>query len=355
MERGFGMRSAWALRAIVVFALSGAALSAPAATAADRAAVDYELAHTVALGAPGSQDYLTFDPTSSRLFMSHATKVVVIDAKTHAIVGTIGPFHDTHGIALVTALGKGYADSGDDGVVKVFNLSDLKITQTIKVSPDADGMAFDPHTGLVLVVAGDAHNLTTIDPAHDAVAKVIDLGGKPEFLAIDGAGKAYVNLMDLNKIAKVDIASGKVEATWPLVNCTTPKGLAYDAKTHRLFSGCASGRMAVVDAADGRAVANLPIGVGSDGIAVDAQRGLAFSSNGEGTLTVVKHEDGDAYSVVRTIPSFFGGRTMTLDPARGTLFVAYDTLKREPVKKGEPPAIRFGFEGTGLAIFEPRF
>jgi DNA-binding beta-propeller fold protein YncE len=337
-------------------AASVLALAAAApALAAERASVDYELAHIAPLGAPGSQDYLTFDPATDRVFVAHATKVAVIDARTHAVVGAIGPFHDSHGIAIVTALGKGYADSGDDGVVKVFNLSDLAIVKTIKVSPDADGMAFDPHTGLVLVVAGDSHNLTAIDPARDTVAKVIDLGGKPEFLAVDGRGKAYVNLMDLNKIAKVDLVSGKVEAAWPLQNCTTPKGLAYDPRTHRLFSGCASGRMAVVDAADGHAVANLPIGVGSDGVAVDAERGLAFSSNGEGTLTVVRHEGGDRYSVARTVPTFFGGRTMTVDPATGTLFVAYDTLKRELHKKGAPPALRFDFDATAVAILEPRF
>ncbi|HEX5264607.1 MAG TPA: YncE family protein [Phenylobacterium sp.] len=321
---------------------------------AARAVADYELTAHVPLGAPGAQDYLTFDAGSGLLYIAQGTRVTVFDTHAKAVVGSIGPFHDTHGVAVVPALGKGFADSGDDGVVKVFNLKDRKITGSIKVSEDADGMVFDAHTGLVLVVAGDAHNLTTIDPANEKVAKAIDLGGKPEFLALAPGGKIYINLADVGKIAKVDIASGKVETTWSLASCKTPRGLAYDAKTNRLFSGCANGRLIVVDARDGRILGDLPIGAGSDGVAVDTARGLAFSSNGEGTLSVIKATGPETYGIVRTIPTFFGGRNMTIDPASGALYVAHPNLKREPPPK-DSKVPGFSIDGVELAVFEPRF
>jgi len=326
------------------------------AVAAAPSSVDYELTHRIALAAPGSQDYLTYEPGAHRLYVAHGPQVQVIDTQTGALVGAVGPFNDTHGIAIVSSAGKGYADSGDDGVVKVFDLATLKVKSVIKVSPDADGMVYDQATQRVLIVAGDPHDLTMIDVATDKVARVIALPGKPEFLALDGAGKVYINLMDLSQIAKVDIASGRVEASWPLTNCKTPKGLAFDAATNRLFSGCANGRMAVVDVSTGQTVANLPIGVGSDGVAVDSARGLAFSSNGEGTLTVIKRDAEDHYSVARTVPTFFGARTMSIDPKSGTLFIAHPVLKRDaPPKPGAPAPLKFTPDTLDLAVFEPRF
>jgi DNA-binding beta-propeller fold protein YncE len=314
-------------------------------------AVDYEFSGDISLGAPGFQDYLTFDPAQRRLYVSHADRVTVVDTRTKSVVGTVGPFHDSHGVAIVTRLGKGYADSGDDGMVKVFSLADLRVLKQIKVSPDADGMAYDARTGSVLVVAGDSKNLTVIDPASDTVKKAIALPGKPEFFAIDGAGKAYVNLADVGAIAKVDIASGRVEGTWPLAGCKAPHGVAYDPATHRLFSGCANSRLIVVDAKDGRNLASLPIGSGSDAIAVDPRRGLVFSSNTD-TMTVIREQGGDRYGVARTIPTFFGGRNMTLDPVSGTLFVAHGHMVLKS-SLADLLNLRFGWDGVNVAVFRP--
>ncbi len=320
--------------------------------AAGRAAVDYEYTADVTLGAPGFHDYLTFDPTAARLYVSHYDRVTVIDTRTKTVVGSITPLHDSHGVAIVPGLHKGYADSGEDAIVKVFSLDGLTIQKEIKVSPDADGMVFDAHTGSVLVVAGDSRNLTVIDPRTDTVARTVDLPGKPEFLAVDGEGAAYLNLADLGSIAKVDIAGGKLLATWPLAGCKAPHGLAYDPRSRRLFSGCANGRMVVVDPANGRNLASLPIGSNSDGVAVDSARGLVFSANVD-SLTVIKEGAADHDAVARTIPTFFGGRNMAVDPISGTLFVAYGhmTLKGG---LGDLLNLRFGWDGVDVAVFAPR-
>ena len=256
-------------------------------------------------------------------------------------------------MAIVPKLGKGYADSGDDAVVKVFNLSDLKIIKQIKVSVDADGMIFDEYTNTVLVVAGDSKNLTVINPADDTVTRTVALPGKPEFFAVDGAGNAYINMADTASVVKVNIKSGTVEATWPLQNCKAPHGLAYDKPSNRLFSGCANSRLVVVDPSDGRNVANLPIGSNSDAVSVDSQRRLVFSSNGPGTLTAISIAPNDQFAVVRTIPTFFGGRNMTLDPNSGELFVTHGHMKVLGSMK-DVLNLKFGWDGIEVATFQPR-
>jgi sugar lactone lactonase YvrE len=277
----------------------------------------------------------------------------VVDTATRKAVGAVRPLKFSHGIAIVPKLGKGYADSGDDSVVAVFDLKSLQISKQIKVSEDPDGMVYDEHTGSVLIVAGDAKNLTVINPVDDTVTRTINLPGKPEFLALDETGHVYVNIVDNAAIAKVDIANGKVEAAWPLKDCQAPHGLAYDAQSNRLFSGCANGHMVVVDAANGRNVANLAIGMMSDSVSIDTRRRLVFTANGPGTLTAVRVGADDHYTIARTLPTFFGGRAMTLDPATGTLFVTHGHMKIMGSKK-DVLHLRFAWDGIEVATFEPR-
>jgi outer membrane protein assembly factor BamB len=348
MHKSRYRRVGQALGVLAVLAL-GRSVAAHAESAAVPK-IDYIFTGQISLGAPASNDYLAFDPVNRRLYVAHFDQVTVVDVAKRTIVGSVGPIKDSHGIALVPKLGKGYASSGDDGVLKVFNLSDLKIIKQIKVSPDADGVLYDEHTGSILVVAGDSKNLTVIDPTNDTVARTVTLPGTPEFLAIDGAGKVYVNIADIASLSKVDIASGTVEATWPLQNCKDPHGLAYDAPSNHLFSGCSNSRLVVVDASDGRNLANLPIGSYSDSIAVDSHRRLAFASNGPGTLTAISIESN---SVVQTVPTFFGGRNMTIDPGTGALFVSHGHMKIVGSTK-DPLNLRFGWDGIDIATFEPR-
>ncbi len=315
--------------------------------------VDYEFTGDISLGAPNFNDYLTFDAASRRLYVSHVDRVTVVDVGSRTVVGSVAPLKDSHGMAIVPKLGKGYADSGDDAVVKVFNLSDLKIIKQIKVSVDADGMIFDEYTNTVLVVAGDSKNLTVINPADDTVTHTVTLPGKPEFFAVDGAGNVYINMADTASVVKVNIKAGTVEATWSLQNCKAPHGLAYDKPSNRLFSGCANSRLVVVDPSDGRNVANLPIGSNSDAVSVDSQRRLVFSSNGPGTLTAISIAPNDQFAVVRTIPTFFGGRNMTLDPNSGELFVTHGHMKvLSPMK--DVLSLKFGWDGIEVATFQPR-
>lgn len=317
-----------------------------------RPTIDYRFTGEVPLGAPGWWDYLTYDPSSKRLYASHADRISVFDVAHQVLLGSIGPMEDAHGVAIVPRLGKGYATSGGDGTLKVFSLADFHLLKQIKVGFDCDGVVYDKHSQSILVVSGDGRSLTILDPRHDSVTQTVALPGKPEFLAVDDGGEVYINLADTDAIAKVDIESGKVMATWPLLHCNDPHGLAYDRRSGRLFSGCANGRLIVVNTSDGSNIADLPIGTFSDAIVADANRRLVFSANGDGTLTVIG-EDGDShYRVLRTIPTFFGGRNMTVDPTTGTIFIAHGNMKLEsPIN--QPLVLRFGWDGLDVAMFEP--
>ena len=319
---------------------------------AGKSTADYELVADWHFGAPNFWDYVTYDPDAGRLYAAHVDKIDVVDVKTGKSVGQVGPLHDAHGVAVVSELGKGYADSGDDGVVKVFSLTDFHVLKTIKVSDDADGVLYDPSSRTVLVVAGDSKNLTVISPDKDTVLRTVTLPGKPEFLATDGHGHAFVNIADNASIAKVDIASGSVTATWPLTGCERPHGLGYDSRADHLFSGCANARMIVVDAATGKNVANLPIGTNSDAVVIDTVRGRAFAANGDGTLTIVSKGVGGTYSVERTVPTFFGGRNMAIDAKSGTLYIAHGNMKLMSSTK-DPSQLRFGWDGLDLAVMKP--
>ncbi|MDB6014853.1 MAG: collagen triple helix repeat domain protein [Gammaproteobacteria bacterium] len=317
----------------------------------DRQSADYELAADVKLGEPNFWDYLTYDPKAKRVYAAHIDRVEVVDVSSGKSIGHVGPFHDVHGIAIVSELGKGYAASGDDGVVKVFNLADLSIVKTIKVSVDADGAVYDPIGKMVMVVAGDSKNLTLINVADDTVAKVVPLPGKPEFLALDGNGHVFVNIADHSAIARVDIGSGTVSANWPLGGCKDPHGLAYDPASKRLFSGCANEVMVVVDAATGNNLARLPIGSRSDSVVVDSTRHRAMSANGDGTLTVVAIGADDTYSVKRTVLTYFGGRNAAIDDSTGTLFLAHGNMKLMTGTK-DLTKLRFGWDGLDVAVLK---
>ena len=313
---------------------------------------NYTFSGDLQLGAPGFWDYLTFDPLGKRIYAAHYDKISVIDSTTMKPIGSVGPVGDAHGVAIVSALGKGYAVSGEEGVVEVFDLNDLHITGKIKVGDDADGALFEPRTGKVLVVAGDAKTLSVIDPKTDTV-KSIPLPDKPEYLAVDDTGHAYVNLSTQGAIAKIDIASGTTAAVWPLVGCKGPHGLAYEPVSQRLFSGCSNGVLVVVDAHDGRNIAAVPIGPMSDGVVVDVQRRLVFSASALGTLSVVHEEQDGSVKLVRTIPTFFGGRNLTIDPASGALFVSHGAMKLEP-RTGGVLDLRFSWDGLDVARFDPQ-
>jgi len=326
----------------------GLALAAPA----DRVGGDYVYAGSIEAGAPGAWDYATFDPAGGRLYLGHRDRITVIDTAGRKQVGEVGPLNEAHGAAIDAAIGRGFATSGGDGLLKEFDLSDLKIVKEIPVGADADGVIFDPGTGAVLVTVGDGKKLAIVDAKSATVTQQVDLPGAPEFLAPDGHGKVFVNIASTGQLARVDIASGKVEQVWPLEGCMRPHGLAYDHRTRRLFAGCANAKLLAIDPDSGRVLASLPAGPSNDAIMVDERRGRVFCPNGDGTLTVAAEGPHDHYSVLRTIPTFLGARSGAIDPRTGDLFLTYGAIAIKSPPR-DPGGIRFGWDSARVAVFTP--
>lgn len=331
-----------------------ALIAAPAmALAAPRARVggDYVFAGSFDVGAPGAWDYASFDPAGGRIYLGHRDTIAVIDPAARKTVGEVGPMKSAHGAAVVPALGRGFATSGGDGMLKVFDLASLKIVKEIPVGDDNDSIIYDPATDAVLVTVGDGEQLVIVDAKAAAVTHKVDLPGEPEFLAADGHGKVFVNIASTNQLARVDIASGKVEQVWPLTGCTRPHGLAFDHRTRRLFAGCANARLLAIDP-DGRVLATLPAGPANDAVLVDERRGRVFCPNGDGTLTVVAEEPRDRYVVLRTIPTFLGARSGAIDPRTGDVFLTYGAIAIKGSPR-DPGGIRFGWDSARIAVFTP--
>jgi len=331
-----------------------AALLASAAMAdpAPHAPGDYVFSGSIDLGAPSSWDYATYDAATGRLYIGHHDKVDVIDPAAGKVVGSMGPINGAHGAAIDAKLGRGFATSGEDGLLKEFDLADQHLIKDIPVGEDADGVIFDASTGAVILATGDSKKLVIVDAASAAVTHSVDLPGEPEVLAADGHGKVFANIASTGELSRVDIASGKLEATWPLTGCKSPHGLAYDHRTGRLFVGCANAVLLAVASSDGKILASLPVGPFNDAVVIDERRGRVFCPNGDGTLTVISEKPHDQFVVIRTIPTFIGARSMAIDPATGTLFVTYgDTQMRSGPRS--PGGITFGWAGARVAILKP--
>lgn len=298
----------------------------------------YDLVRSIPLGAPEHWDYLTFDAPSQRLFISHATEVTVVNVKSGDIVGHITGLMGSHGVAIDHRNGLGYADSGKDQMTTVFNLKTLKTVTKIPALEDADGMTFDPASNQVFVVGGDANAAIAYNPTTNKIAKTIALGGAPEFLAADGKGDLFVAINDKNEIVKINTKTNDVTARWPTAPCTEPTGMAVDAKTNRVFTSCRSGDMIVLDGNSGKIVATLPIGKGTDAAAFDDVRHRAFSSNHDGTLTVVSEKDANDFSVLDNVKTQDGARTLAVDPKSGDVYLV--TAKVQSV---EPPKTPGGY------------
>ena len=308
-------------------------------------AADFKVTAHYPVGGEVRFDYLRVDPSMRRLYVSHGSKVEVLDADTGAPVGTVAPMRGVHGIAIVPGLGKGYLTAGTDRTVVAFNLTTLKIVKVITglgVKPDA--VEYDETTRRVYVANGESGGITVIDPARDAIEATIPVAGKLEGMAFDGRGHLFVNTEDQSKIQMIDISAQRVVAAWPIAPVEGGTGLAIDAAHHRLFSAGANGMLAVVDSDTGKVIATPPIGEDPDGDAFDAAHGLIFTSSHLGTITVLHEQSPDSYAVLQTVPTALGARTITLDIPTGRVFVA--TGKFEPAPAGDPNARRKGIPGS---------
>lgn len=314
-----------------------ALLTAVAAAAASaQTAPSYHVTKTVALGAPDRWDYLVYDAPSHRLYVSHGDRVTVLDGKDGNVLGNIeGMPGGTHGIGIVTAAGKGYTDDGKAGEAVAFDLKTLKTGKHIKAEDDADGIAFDPASGHIFVVDGDSKALTVIDPKTDTAIATINAGGGLEYAVSGNNGKLYVDGAENKEIVRIDTATNKVDARWPIPGCTNPHGLAIDTKAQRLFASCVNKVLTVVNAQSGAVVTTLPIGTGTDGAAFDPVRKLIFSSNFDGTVSVIREVSPEKYQALDSIKTQVTGKNMTIDPASGRLFVAVaDIDPNAPVATG---------------------
>jgi DNA-binding beta-propeller fold protein YncE len=286
----------------------------------------------------GSWDYIVADTTSHRLFVTHGTRVQVVDAVTDSLVGEIPNTPGVHGVALAYDLGRGFTSNGRDSSVTVFDMKTLAVTGRVHVGarfPDA--ILYDQATGRVFTFNGGSANTTAIDARTLKVVGAIPLGGGPEAGVADGTGRIWVNNEDRAEVVQFDARKLKVLHHWSLAPGEAPSGLAFDLAHHRLFSGCDNKKLIVLDSETGRRVADLPIGEGVDGVAFDPAQQLVFSSNGDGTLTVIHEDDPDHYSVVENVPTQKSGRTLALDPRDGTVYIPAAELGPPPAPTPERP------------------
>ena len=270
--------------------------------------------HKIAVGGEGGWDYLTVDSPARRLYVSRGNRVVVIDLETEKIVGELPDTPGIHGIAIVSELGKGYTSNGSDSSVTVFDLKTLKALKKIEARGVPDAILYDAHSKRVFTFNHSTDDATAIDTIEDKVVGTITFEAEPEAAVADGQGHIFVNLRSTSEIGEFDAKSLKILNRWPLAPGVRPNGLGFDAKHRRLFSTCGNQKMVVMDANTGKVLADADIGRGSDGCLFDAEKGLAYSSNGEGTITAVRETEPGKFTPVRTIPTQSGARTLTHDP-----------------------------------------
>jgi len=325
------------MREIVASILIASTWVAPAPASS---APGYHVTDTLKIGGDDGWDYLAFDPASRRLFVSHGTHVVVVDADTKATVGDIPDTPGVHGIAIATDLGRGFVSNGRGATATIFDLKTLAKIGEVKTGENPDAILYDRASGRVFTFNGRSGDATAFDAAKGTVAGTIALGGKPEFAVADGKGRAYVNIEDKSEIVALDTKDLQVKSRWPLKPCEEPSGLAFDTGHGRLFAVCGNKLMAVVDAASGRLVTTLPIGGGVDAAAYDPDLGLVFASNGEGTMTVVHEDSPDSFRVVESVPTQVGARTLALDPKTHRLFLSAARFGPRPAPTAEVPRPR---------------
>lgn len=306
--------------------------------AASTATAHYHVVRHIPIGGVGGWDYLTMDAASHRLFVSHSDRVEVVDVDSGKVIGTIPNTPGVHGIAVAPALHRGFVSDGRTSAVTVFDLDSLKTLSELKTTGERpDAILFEPVTSHLYTFNAGGKNATVFDAATGAVLSTIPLGGKPEFAVADGRGRVFVNVEDTSELVTIDARSMGVVNRWPVAPCEEPSGLAIDRAHHRLFSVCDK-VMAVSDADLGKVVKTLTIGDGPDAAAFDPSSGLAFSSNGaDGTLTVVREDSPSDYTVVDTVATQRGARTMALDERTHHIYFATAQFGPPPPATPERP------------------
>lgn len=292
--------------------------------------------NTFHIASAGGWDYLEIGSVNDWLYVSHGTQVNILNKKTGDSVGIIENTNGIHGIAFDVANGRGYTSNGRLNNVYVFDMHSNKILATIATGQNPDAIMYEPFSKKIITCNGRSNNLSIIDPLQNKTIDSVYVGGKPETAVSDGNGKIFVNVEDKNEIVVVDSKTFKVLNHWSIAPGESPTGLAYDAKTKRLFAGCEKLLM-VIDATNGNVVDKLTIGDGCDGVAFDPATQNIFTSNGEGTMTVIHEESAEKFIVVENIVTKQGARTIALDKATGLLYLpTADFEAMQPGEKGRP-------------------
>ena len=285
------------------------------------AAQKYTVTHTYNVGGEGGWDYIVADPLNHRLFIARQNRVIVVDMNDGHSIAEITGLKGAHGVAIAPGTAHGFATSGNDSSLVMFDLRSYKALGRIPAAEDADAIIYDPASSRVFSFNGDANSATVVDPEKGALVKNVSLGGKPEAGQSARDGKVYVNLVDSSQIVELDTRTLNVTRRWSTAPCKNPVSMAIDTRRQRLFSGCRSGVMAVSDYKNGTVVATVPIGRAVDGAGYDPGLRDVYTSNGDGTLTVIHQDSPDKYHVVENVQTVQGGRTMALDPTSHRIYV----------------------------------
>lgn len=311
----------------------------------------YKVSEKINISGNGGWDYLAVDDVAQHLFVSHGNVVNVIDLKSNKAIAVIYDTKGVHGIAIANDLKKAFISNGKDNSITVVNLKTFKLIEKLKITGiNPDAILYDQFSQKVFVYNGGSKNATVIDAHSNKVVATIPLGGKPEFSVSNAKGLIYVNIEDKNEIKTINASTLKVTNSWSITPGEEPSGLAIDLVTNRLFSVCSNKVMVVVNAANGKIIKTLPIGAGCDGVAFDAKKNLIFSSNGDGSITVIKEKNANTFSVVETVKTQKGARTIALNKTTQQLYLSVADFGTKPKPTPESPKPRAGIVPNSFTV-----
>lgn len=297
----------------------------------------YRSVSEIPIGGDGGWDILTVDPTANRLYLSHATKVVVVDLAKGAVVGEISDTPGVHAFVAVPEFQRGFSSNGKESKSSVVDLTTLKTISKVDTGQNPDAIVYEPNHREVYVFNHAGNSCTVIGAKNASVVTTIQLDGSPEFAAVDeAAGRIYCNIEDKSEVAVIDSSKHQVVARWPVAPGEEPSGIALDARHHRLFAGCHNKMMVMLHTETGKVIANAPIGTGMDGCAFDDATRFAFASCGDGTTTIAKEEDPNKLTIVQVLKTQRGARTMALDPKTHRIYLP--TAQFAPAPSPSPGA-----------------
>ena len=323
-----------------------------------QSSVSYHVTHAYELGGDGGWDYIVPSHDEHRVYVGRTNRVMVVDENDGRLLGEVMGIKGAHGTAIALSSGHGFATSGNDQSIVMFDLKTFKELARIPAAEDADAIVYDAPSNRVFSLNGDAHSSTVVDAASGKLVTNVPLGGKPEYGASAGDGKVYANLTDVSEVVEIDAKNAMVTRRWSTQPCKQPVSMAIDTRHHRLFSGCRSGVLAVSDYQSGKTITTLPIGMGVDGAGYDPARSDVFASNIDGTLTVIHQDGADKYHVAGSVQTPMGSRNMGLDTTIHRIFVAAAMFAPPPPPPAGAPQGRGGrgtvVPGTfKLLVIEP--